>query len=182
MKFSLIMATYSRLHEIRFLLESLTRQTYKNFELIVVDQNPLGYLDEILNEYEGKITIKHLFSEKGLSKARNIGLNAADGDYIAYPDDDCIYPNDLLEKVHNFFQLNQQINIYSCVSVDPITNKFSNNKWRGNQVESAEAIYFQQQSHTQYLLKQLKKQRVYFLIRDLGLERNMDQVRKLIIY
>ena len=45
----------------------------------------------------------HLRSERGLSRARNAGLAHVDADVVAFPDDDCVYPDDLLERVARRF-------------------------------------------------------------------------------
>lgn len=80
MKFSLITATYGRTAEVRMLLESLTRQTYKDFELILVDQNPHFELRDLTEEYASRIDIRYVRSEvKGLSYNRNIGLDLCQG-------------------------------------------------------------------------------------------------------
>lgn len=99
MKFSLIMATVGREKDIPIFLDSLKNQTYKNFELIVVDQNQDDRVEKLLIPYSEKFTIHHIRSEKGLSKARNKGLKHATGDIIAFPDDDCVYKEDVLENV-----------------------------------------------------------------------------------
>jgi Glycosyltransferases, probably involved in cell wall biogenesis len=99
MKFSLIMATYGRSNEIENFLISLKNQTYKNFELIVIDQNDDDKAYKIIKKFQNDINIIYLkVSFKGLSKARNYGLNYASGQIIAFPDDDCEYPNDFIGK------------------------------------------------------------------------------------
>jgi glycosyltransferase involved in cell wall biosynthesis len=68
-----------------------------------VDQNPDDRLLPVLREYDGEISLKHTRSVRGISRARNVGLKLADGDIVAFPDDDCWYPIDLLERVAQFF-------------------------------------------------------------------------------
>src|ERR1700742_2152768 len=103
MKFSLIMATKGRGEEIGRFLLSLIRQDYSNFELIVVDQNEDNRLEVILKNSNLSSSIVHLKSAPGLSRARNAGLAFATGDIIAFPDDDCWYPNGLLKRVVSVF-------------------------------------------------------------------------------
>jgi GT2 family glycosyltransferase len=98
-RFTLIVATINRVSELASFLESLTAQTYPHFDVIVVDQNPDNRLIPLLHRYSDAIRIRHLRSLKGLSRARNVALEHATGDIIAFPDDDCIYPPDLLEQV-----------------------------------------------------------------------------------
>jgi glycosyltransferase involved in cell wall biosynthesis len=99
---SLIVATINRITELDRLLTSLDGQVYRNFEVIVVDQNPDDRLAPILLRHPG-LAINHLRGEPGLSKARNVGLPAASGKIIAFPDDDCWYPRHLLESVNRWF-------------------------------------------------------------------------------
>ncbi len=99
---SLIVATMSRVAELDRLLASLERQTYRDFEVIVVDQNPDDRLVPVLFRYS-RLTIRHLRCSPGASKARNVGLRAARGEIIGFPDDDCWYPDDLLAKITAWF-------------------------------------------------------------------------------
>src|SRR5262249_2604201 len=78
------------------LLQSLAPQGFRAFELIVVDQNPPGYIDEILQTCGAGLRIKHVRSAPGLSAARNVGLAQANGQIVGFPDDDCWYLPDTL--------------------------------------------------------------------------------------
>jgi glycosyltransferase involved in cell wall biosynthesis len=98
-KFSLILATVGRVEELSKFLQYLDQQTYRSFELIIVDQNPDALLDPLIRQYQERFPILHLRSEKGLSRARNVGLQHVSGDIVAFPDDDCWYAPDLLEKI-----------------------------------------------------------------------------------
>lgn len=112
-KISLIIATYNRVDELVILLNSLSIQTYKNFEVIVVDQNDKNILDVVLSKFSN-LNLIHIRSKvKGLSINRNIGLKHSTGQIIAFPDDDCYYDQFTLEKVSFFFNTNQ-FNIYTC--------------------------------------------------------------------
>ncbi len=95
---SLIVATCNRVTELERLLISLDAQTYKNFEVLVVDQNPDDRLVPVLQRHAG-LVVRHLRSELGLSRARNVGLRAAAGQVVAFPDDDCWYPGRLLADI-----------------------------------------------------------------------------------
>jgi GT2 family glycosyltransferase len=97
--FSLIVPTVGRSGELRRLFDSLRAQTYKNFHVIIVDQSPDDRVKRVIDSAGKGLDIQHLYSERGLSRARNVGLQAANGNIIAFPDDDCWYPPDLLERV-----------------------------------------------------------------------------------
>jgi len=102
-KFSLVLATVGRTEELERFLVSLDAQTYRNFELIVVDQNEDDHVESILGPFRHRFPILHLRSPRGLSRARNEGLRHVSGDIVAFPDDDCLYPPDLLAKVARWF-------------------------------------------------------------------------------
>jgi glycosyltransferase involved in cell wall biosynthesis len=95
--FDLITATVGRSDELERFLDSLVAQTYRPFRLIVVDQNED---DRVVPALAGRpLDVLHLHSERGLSHARNVALPHVRADIIAFPDDDCVYPSDLLERL-----------------------------------------------------------------------------------
>lgn len=108
---SLIMATIGRHDEIIAFLDSLDHQECMDFELIIVDQNYHGYLDDILR-IERSFQIHHILSkEKGLSKNRNIGIDLAKGEILAFPDDDCVYYEDTVRCIIDEFNRNFRLNM-----------------------------------------------------------------------
>jgi glycosyltransferase involved in cell wall biosynthesis len=125
-KFSLILATIGRDEEVGSFLKSLEKQSYKNFELIIIDQNQDNKIDNIVERYKENFFITHIkIKEKGLSLARNIGLNYVKGDIIAFPDDDCEYPPNLLSKVHELFLKFDEFNVLTGISIDKKAKKIS---------------------------------------------------------
>jgi glycosyltransferase involved in cell wall biosynthesis len=96
--FDLVVATVDRVAELGRLLDSLERQTHRDFRVLVADQNGDDRLRE-LHERHGSLRIERLRAPRGLSRARNEALAYVRGDAVAFPDDDCIYPDDLLERV-----------------------------------------------------------------------------------
>jgi glycosyltransferase involved in cell wall biosynthesis len=114
-KFSLIMATLGREKEIELFFLGLLNQSYKLFEIIIVDQNINNKIHDIYNKYKNQCNIIYIKSEKkGLSLCRNIGLEYAKGNIIAFPDDDCEYKADTLQKVYLFFANNPEYDFYTC--------------------------------------------------------------------
>ncbi|MEH2328383.1 glycosyltransferase family 2 protein [Nostoc sp.] len=105
MKFSLIVATKNRVNEVDRFLRSLVAQSYREFEVIIIDQNSDERLVNVVNCYHQEFTITHIQKASlGVSRVRNQGRLLAKGDIIAYPDDDCVYPPDVLAKVAHFFK------------------------------------------------------------------------------
>lgn len=96
---SLILATYGRSVELSVVLDSLVAQTERGFEVVVVDQNLDDRLNEVLARFP-TLLIRHLRqAEANLSLARNLGLEHANGEWVAFPDDDCWYEPDCLHTV-----------------------------------------------------------------------------------
>lgn len=124
MMISLITATIGRTKEVRVLLESLCRQSYKDFELIIVDQNEHREIEIIADDYRKKMNIIYVRScRKGLSHNRNIGLKYVQGDIIGFPDDDCFYDSNLLETVNDIFRKNsEKVKLVSVGAKDTLTN------------------------------------------------------------
>jgi len=88
---SLIVATVNRVAEFDRLLCSLEEQSYRDFEVILVDQNPDDRLVPVLRRH-ARLATQHLRSERGLSRARNAGLRAAKGDILASYDKSHLVP------------------------------------------------------------------------------------------
>lgn len=103
MKFSLVMGTIGRVKEVERFLDSLSRQTCNAFELVLVDQNIDDRLDRAISRVDLSSRIRRIFSPPGLSKARNAGLRHVTGDIIGFPDDDCWYPDTLLQDLTQLF-------------------------------------------------------------------------------
>lgn len=98
-KITLITSTLGRHEPLTRLLRSLEQQTFKNFEIIIVDQNPTGFLDSTLSPFHSTLDLKHLTSGRGVSQGRNVGLRHATGEIIGFPDDDCWFGRNTLADV-----------------------------------------------------------------------------------
>ena len=99
--FDLIVATVDRTDELRELFDSLDRQTHRSFRVLVVDQNEDDSIVPLLRDRAFETA--RLRSARGLSRARNAALAAVGADLVAFPDDDCVYPDDLLARVAQRF-------------------------------------------------------------------------------
>ncbi|MCP3967429.1 MAG: glycosyltransferase family 2 protein [Lentisphaerae bacterium] len=121
--FSLITGTLNRKHKLNIFLTSLAGQHFKNFELILVDQNHDLDVTELVNSYKDIIKIKHIkTSLKGLSRARNLGFKCAIGAWVAFPDDDCEYPSDTLQKIYDIAITKKDITGISTLVLDRAEN------------------------------------------------------------
>lgn len=117
-RLSLLCCTVGRTEKLGRLLDSLTRQTLRDFELIVVDQNEPGVLDPVLAPFAGRLAINHVRSERGLSRARNVGLNHCSAEIIAFPDDDCWYPETLAQSIVALFDATPDADVFTGRTTD----------------------------------------------------------------
>ena len=103
-KVSIIIPVYNSEKYLGKCLDSIIAQTYKNFEIIVVDDGSKDSSAKICDDYalsDSRVKVIHQ-KNGGTSKARNAGLKAAAGDYITFMDNDDYWKSDdCLEKVIN---------------------------------------------------------------------------------
>ncbi len=112
-KFSLVVGTLGRYSELNEFLGSVCAQTFdlSKVEVIIVDQNDKIVIDPLITIYKNKIpNLTHIKIDKiGVSQSRNIGIQSAKGEILAFPDDDCLYFPDTLKRVFLIFQENQEL-------------------------------------------------------------------------
>ena len=126
MKVSLILATLGRDLELADFLKSLMNQTYKNFELIIIDQNKDGKIDAIVELFKDCFDTKHLKVDfTGNARARDYGIGFVQGRVVAFPDDDCAYDKDVLKKVVCEFKRRPNLSILVAGSYDFSSSRFS---------------------------------------------------------
>lgn len=115
MKVSIVVPTYKRDSSLKKALESLSRQTFKDFEVVLVDDNDnpewnskvQALVDEFSNDNQN-VSINYIENHPNLgsANARNAGINAAQGEYVTFLDDDDIY---LPEKIsHQLEKMEQE--------------------------------------------------------------------------
>ena len=105
MTLSLVLATYGRADELGRCLESLSAQEDRQFEVLVMDQNPDDRLvDTIARCRQQGLEVQHVrLPRPGLSDARNEGIRIASGDIIGFPDDDCWYEPQTVARIRQAF-------------------------------------------------------------------------------
>ena len=106
-EFDLVVPTLGRSDDLARFLDALEAQTYRGVRLtVVVDQDGRAGLEPTLASYRDRIDLQLVESPRGLSRARNAGLRQAAGDVVSFPDDDCWYPPDLLQRVADTLERN----------------------------------------------------------------------------
>ena len=100
-KVSIILPVYNREDTIRNTIDSVIQQTYKNFELIIIDDGSNDDSQKICSEYVQKDDrIKLIKKENGgPSQARNVGLEMANGKYLMFIDSDDEYKTNMIERM-----------------------------------------------------------------------------------
>ena len=131
---SVILPTYNRGWILKEAIDSVLAQEFKDFELIVVDDGSTDNTGEILDSYEQDILVLRQ-SNKGVSAARNRGIDAAEGRLIAFLDSDDLWLPRKLSSQVDFFNSNpaavinqtEEIWVRNGVRVNPKTrhHKFS---------------------------------------------------------
>jgi GT2 family glycosyltransferase len=100
--FDLVVATVDRIAELERLLASVQAQTHRAVRVLLVDQNEDDRLEPVLQE-QRSFNLVRLHAQRGLSRARNAALEDISADLVAFPDDDCVFASDLLERVARRF-------------------------------------------------------------------------------
>jgi len=104
--FSIIIPTYNCAEKLGRTLESIFRQSFKDFEVIVCDDGSTDHVKGVVDSFANSLNIQYVWNEHwgGPALPRNNGLNIAKGKYIAFLDsDDWWYPNKL-EVVSNYLE------------------------------------------------------------------------------
>ena len=100
MKYSFIIPVYNRPDEVDELLDSLTHQTLRNFEVIIVEDGSSVPCKEIVDKYVDSLDVKYYSKpNSGPGQTRNYGVERSNGEYMLILDSDCILPGTYLEKV-----------------------------------------------------------------------------------
>ncbi|WP_426667942.1 glycosyltransferase [Mucilaginibacter sp. McL0603] len=102
MLFSIIIPLYNRPQEIKELLETLTQQTYKQFEVLVIEDGSVNDAADIVKGFEGKLDVRYFTkANEGQGFTRNFGFERAKGDYFIIFDSDCLIPENYLQIVND---------------------------------------------------------------------------------
>ena len=117
MRYSLIIPTIDRPRETSAFLDSLLRQgpIAAECEVLLVDQSQDDIYDAVVAEYADRLTIRHLRPPgKGVSYARNVGIDNARGEIVSIPDDDCEYLPDFLNRVDRLLREDPSLDGLTC--------------------------------------------------------------------
>ncbi|MFX1394280.1 MAG: glycosyltransferase family 2 protein [Promethearchaeota archaeon] len=142
---SIIILNYNNNHFTIDCLKSLSKQSYKNFEIIIVDNGSKYYtyleLKTFLKEFESNLKIKLFRSEYNLyfTGGNNKGIRKAKGDYICLLNNDTEVVSDFLEKVVNYLDKNENVGML-CPKI--LFFKDKNRIWFGGAYLNPRSIHF----------------------------------------
>ena len=112
-KVSVIIPTYQRAHLIRESIDSVLAQTYRDFEIIVVDDGSTDGTHEVVAGYRNRV--RYIYQEnRGPSSARNSGIKAAQGEFIAFQDSDDLWLPEKLASQVPLFDRDPEIGLVYC--------------------------------------------------------------------
>lgn len=99
--FSIIVPVYNRPEELNDLLDSLAVQTFKDFEVIIVDDGSEIKSEQLVSGYAKDFQVRYIYKEnEGPGLARNAGAGQATGRWLLFLDSDCFLPVDYMEIVN----------------------------------------------------------------------------------
>lgn len=105
LNYSLIIPIYNRPDEIDELLESLTKQSFKKFDVWIIEDGSSIPCKDVCDKYSKELDLKYIFKENsGPGPSRNFGMEKATGNYYIIFDSDCIIPPEYMQEVDTFLQ------------------------------------------------------------------------------
>ena len=126
---SIVLPTYNREKYIRYSIDSIINQSFKQWELIVVDDCSTDSTPDILREYEksdSRIKIIRNEENKRLPVSLNIGFSYATGDYLTWTSDDNMYKPNALQMMHNYLENSNEIMVCAkMIVIDDSGNRIS---------------------------------------------------------
>ena len=100
MRYSIIIPVYNRPDEVDELLNSLTQQTVRDFEVIVVEDGSSVTCEHVVKRYEQQLNIRYFNKpNSGPGQTRNYGAERSSGEYLLILDSDCILPPGYLAAI-----------------------------------------------------------------------------------
>ena len=132
---SIIIPVYNVEKYLRQCLDSVVNQTYRNFEVVCVNDGSTDTSIEILQEYKKEYSNFRVYTQenKGLGITRNVGVSHATGDYLYFLDSDDYIEPDLIEELTKIITENKNIDIikfkgsaFDCITGEEIEYPYIN--------------------------------------------------------
>lgn len=113
--FSIVIPTYNRADRLKICLESLTKQTFTSFEVLVCDDGSTDNTNEVIEQFSDKFDLTYLWEPNsgGPAKPRNNGIDKAKGEWICFLDSDDWWYENKLKLVYEYSLKNPHIDVIS---------------------------------------------------------------------
>ncbi|HRI79228.1 MAG TPA: glycosyltransferase [Cyclobacteriaceae bacterium] len=99
-KYSVVIPVYNRPKELDELLQSLAEQSFRNFEVLIVEDGSKETSQSVYEKYSSILSIQYFFKpNSGPGPSRNFGFERAKGEYFVVFDSDCLLPSNYFETV-----------------------------------------------------------------------------------
>lgn len=106
-RFSIIIPVYNRPDEVAELLESLTKQSYRNYEIIIVEDGSSVPCEAVVKAYADRLPVTYYTKpNSGPGQTRNYGAERAKGEYLLIWDSDILIPEGYFEAIESFLKAN----------------------------------------------------------------------------
>ena len=142
--FTICVPTFNRQLDLQRLFNSLCLQTYKNFDVVVVDNNSVDDTQKLCEEFTKKFPIKYIKKQTTLTEAQNLALKNTESTFFLRTDDDAEFKNNTLEIILKTFLSDNRIGGVSVVTE-------TNDKKRRNIVSIG--IYYRDSKTLYFLCK-----------------------------
>lgn len=116
-KVSIVLPVYNGEKRVAKAIKSILNQTYKNFELILVNDCSTDKTGEVLENFEktdSRIKVIHNEVNKRLPMTLNVGFSYASGDYLTWTSDDNTYKSDAIMTMVNYLDINDGVDMVYC--------------------------------------------------------------------
>lgn len=119
---SVIIPTYQRANYLVLTLESVAKQTFKNIEIIVIDDGSEGTINQEICASFKQVTYKKIDNSGGPARPRNEGIKLAKGSFIAFVDDDDIWLPNKIQKQIDILEQNPEFGLVHgpCQVIDEL--------------------------------------------------------------
>jgi GT2 family glycosyltransferase len=124
MRISIIILTFNRANFLKNILNCLSRQTIKPFEVIIIDNFSRDETKNVVFNFKKKLPIRYrLEKKKNLAELRNVGIKLSRGDTVAFLDDDTEISKNWIKNLKDYFEKNKDVDII-CGYLDKIKGNF----------------------------------------------------------
>ena len=121
---SILVVTWNRKKDILETVQSIYEQTYKNFEIIVVDNGSEDGTKDAISSFHPEIVLVALDQNKGVTAGRNVGIRIARGEIILCLDSDASVGRDTIQNIVQKFEEDQGVGVINSKILNAYTHKF----------------------------------------------------------